>query len=224
MGQDNRMKAYMPLASVLAVALAAACSPAPASETAEAPPAATVAEPTVATAQKVADFELKDQDGVAHRLYDMADAKAVVIVMQGNGCPIVQKLLPTLKSIEADYADKGVRFMMMNANIQDTPEKIAAEAEKFELDMPILKDDTQAVTKSLGVIRTAETFVIDPSNWSVVMHGPIDDRLTYGRERAQAENNYLRDTLDAVLAGKAPAMVSAEADGCLINFVSPEAG
>lgn len=218
------MKAYTALASVLAVAVAAACSPAPSTETAEAPPAVTTAEPVVATAKTVSDFELKDQNGVAHRLHGMADAKAVVIVMQGVGCPIVQKLSPTLKEIQAEYTAKGVQFVMLNPNIQDTPEKIAAEAEKFELDLPMLKDDNQAVSKELGAVRTAETFVIDPKGWKVVFHGPIDDRLTYGREKAQASNFYLKDALNAVLAGQTPPVVTAEADGCLINYVTPEAG
>lgn len=224
MGQYIRMKAYTALASVLAVALAAACSPAPVTETAEAPPATTVAEPTVATAKTVSDFELKDQNGVAHRLHAMTEAKAIVVVMQGVGCPIVQKLTPTLKDIQAEYEAKGVKFVMLNPNIQDTPEKIAAEAEKFDLHLPMLKDDAQAVSKELGAVRTAETFVIEPGTWKVLFHGPIDDRLTYGREKAEASNHYLKDALNAVLAGQTPPLVTAEADGCIINYVTPEAG
>ncbi len=218
------MKAYTSVVSVLAVALAAACSPAPAPETAEAPPVTTTAEPVVATIKTVSDFELKDQNGVAHRLHAMGDAKAVVIVMQGVGCPIVQKLTPTLKEIRAEYEAKGVTFVMLNPNIQDTPEKIAAEAEKFELDLPMLKDVNQTVSKQLGAVRTAETFVINPADWSVVFHGPIDDRLTYGREKAEATNFYLKDALNAVLAGQKPPVVMAEADGCIINYLTPEAG
>jgi peroxiredoxin len=219
------MKPVRSVLPTLAVCLAlAACSneaPAAMADT-PAPDAPPAAAQTVS--QRLPDFELRDQNGVAHRLYSMKDAKAVVLVMQGNGCPIVQKMTPTVKDVSAAYQAKGVKFLMVNSNIQDTPEAIAAETTRFDLKLPVLKDQDQSLGKRLGAVRTAESFIIDPKTWKVVYHGPIDDRLTYGRERAKPENHYLRDALDAVLAGKTPAVVKAEADGCLINYVKPEHG
>ncbi len=34
----------------------------------------------------------------------MTDAKAIVVVMQGVGCPIVQKMTPDLKAVQTAYA------------------------------------------------------------------------------------------------------------------------
>lgn len=169
----------------------------------------------------VADFTLADQNGVEHELYSMNDANAVVLVMQGNGCPIVQKMLPTLKEVAAEYGERNVEFLMINSNFQDKPDGIKKEAEKFELDMPIMKDTDQTIGKYLGAVRTAEVFIIDPDDdWKLIYHGPIDDRLTYGREKAVADNHFVRDMLDAMLEGRElPHPEKQQADGCLINYV-----
>src|SRR5262245_6708311 len=201
------------LATVLGVS---ACSQG--GEAAAAPPGAKAAKSEPVTPKTVANFTLKDQDGKSHELYKMTDAKAIVITLQGVGCPIVQKMTPDLKDVQKAYEAKGVKFLMLNANNQDTVAMIKGEAENFEIKMPILKDEGQKVSEPLGVIRTAETFVIEPKTWKILYHGALNDRLTYGRERAQAQNNYVTDVLDAELAGKAIPTNFQAADGCIIDF------
>ena len=57
-------------------------------------------------------------------------------------------------------------------------------------DLPILIDETQLIGEALGVNRTADVFVVDPKNWSLVYRGPLDDRAkaaqAVGKERAVA--------------------------------------
>ena len=216
----------VPMLALGASALAlAACSQeqvnASTAAEAQTPAAAVTADSeVVAVGETVANFSLSDQNGVEHSLYDYDEADAVVLVMQGNGCPIVQKMLPTLKEVASEYSAKNVEFLMVNAFIQDNPEKIKAEDEKFAINMPILKDQSQDVSRYLGAVRTAEVYVVDPENWELIYHGPLDDRLTYGREKAVADNHYVRDVLDATLAGaELPHPEKLEADGCLINYV-----
>ena len=54
----------------------------------------------------------------------------------------------------AAYKAKGVKFMMINPNMHDTPEMIAKEAKEFDITMPILKDSDQSVTEPWGVPAT----------------------------------------------------------------------
>ncbi|MBI1340880.1 redoxin family protein [bacterium] len=178
---------------------------------------AATAEHTKAPA-KLNNFKLVDQNGVTQELYKLTDAKAIVLIQHGVGCPIVQKMTPTINDIEKAYAPKGVTFMMVNSNIQDNPKTIKAEAEKFGVTIPILDDHAQALGEELKIERTAEAFIIEPKTWKVLFHGPVDDRITYGRERPKAENNYLTDGLDAVLAGQPVKQTHARAEGCLVNF------
>ena len=181
-----------------------------------------VPDATAEAPRKVGDFKLLDHRGKSHQLSWYGDQKAVVIFVQGNGCPIVRNGAVTLKKLRDAYTDRGVVFFMLNPQMQDDRASIAEEAEEFGYDFPILVDEAQLVAESLGVDRTSESFVIDPKAMTVVFRGPVDDRLGYEAQKPEAKNHYLRDALDAVLAGKAvPAEVPA-APGCLINFPARE--
>lgn len=165
----------------------------------------------------VADFALNDQAGAAHRLYALASKKAVVIMTQSNGCPIVRLAIPALRELRDRYAAQDVEFLLLNPTLQDSPDAVVKEAAEFGFDMPILLDRTQRVGESWGVDRTAEVFVIDPKTWTLKYHGPIDDRLNYEAQRP-VHHRYLEDALDAVLANQAVAVSSVASPGCLINF------
>lgn len=170
---------------------------------------------------RVDDFELVDHEGTAHRLYYYDNAPAIVIMTQGNGCPIVRNVMPDFREVRDAYVEKGVKFFLLNSNIQDNRSSIAKEVEEFGFDFQVLVDRNQLVGESLKVSRTAEIFVIDPKSKRVVYHGPVDDRVTYEIQKKAAENAYLANALDAVIAGEKVAVSDVDAPGCLVNF--PEA-
>ncbi|HEY2677039.1 MAG TPA: redoxin family protein [Steroidobacteraceae bacterium] len=167
--------------------------------------------------QHVADFTLMDQSGAKHELYGFSSKKAVVIMTQSNGCPIVRLAVPALRDIRAQYQSRNVEFLLLNPTLQDTPESVAQEAKEFGFDMTVLLDRSQSVGESWGVDRTAEVFVIDPKTWTLMYHGPIDDRLNYEAQRP-VRHRYLTDALDAVLAGKPVSVAAVMSPGCLIYF------
>jgi mono/diheme cytochrome c family protein len=168
--------------------------------------------------ERVDNFRLLDHNGASHELYYHADAKAVVVMTYGNGCDIVRNTLPALREIRERYRARGVEFLLLDSNLQDTREAIAHEAAELDIDFPILTDETQLIGESLGIARTADVLVIDPRSWKLVYRGPVDDRVTYGAQRPAATHAYLTDALDALLAGKPPAVAQAEAVGCLVNL------
>ena len=171
----------------------------------------------VTPGQKVENFQLADQTGKLHTLHDAAGDKAIVLMVQGNGCPIVRQAIPALREIRDQYQSQGVEFLLLNSNLQDTAESIAREEKEFAFDLPILVDSGQHVGEQLGVQRTSEVFVIDPKTWTLAYRGPIDDRLHYERQRP-AENTYLKDALDAILAGQPVKVTQAPGVGCIVNF------
>ena len=171
---------------------------------------------------RVDNFRLLDQAGASHELFYLSDAKAIVLMTYGNGCGIVQKILPRLREIRDEYKAKGVEFLLIDANLQDDRDAVARESSEFRNDLPILIDETQLIGEALGVDRTADFFVIDPKNWRLVYRGPMDDRLSYGAQKPGAQKQYLTDALDATLTGKPVAIARAEALGCLVNFPERE--
>lgn len=164
-----------------------------------------------------APFALVDHEGVRHDLREYEGSDAVVLMVQGNGCPLVRNAQHDLRAVRERFADADVVFLMLNANPQDDAESIRAEAREWGLDLPVLVDETQAVGRALGLTRTAEVLVLTPA-WQVAYRGPVNDRITYEHQRPRADKHYLADALTAVLAGRAPPLAQVEAPGCLINF------
>ena len=166
----------------------------------------------------VDNFRLLDHRGESHELYYYSDASAVVLMIHGNGCPIVRNLLPDFESVRSDYEPRGVRFLMLNSNLQDTRDSISQEAEEWHVETPILVDDSQLIGESLGLTRTAEVLVLDPKSWELVYRGPLNDRVDFERQLDAPRNTYLRDSLDAMLGGEEVNNASITTKGCLINF------
>jgi mono/diheme cytochrome c family protein len=175
-------------------------------------------ESDVAQPTRIDNFRLTDADLQSHELHRLGDAPAIVLVTQTNGCPVSRNIAPALKALQARYAAKGVEFMMLNSNPTDTREEVQAEAKAFGYDMPILMDVNQLVGEQLGVTRTAEVFVIDPKTWKIVYRGPVDDRVTYERQKASADHSWAKDAIDSLLAGAPAPVASQPAVGCLIDF------
>jgi hypothetical protein len=165
----------------------------------------------------VDDFALLDHRGAFHRLR-YTDARAIVLMVHGNGCPIVRNALPELARLRDAYAERDVEFLLLNANLQDDRTSIAEEALAYQIDFPILVDETQLVGESLGLTRTAEVLVVDPRRFRLVYRGAIDDRLGYGTQKPEANERYLADVLEALLEGGSVPEGQPEARGCLINF------
>ncbi len=176
-------------------------------------------------ARPVEDFALLDHEGAYRRLHYYANdpnTRAVVLFVQGNECPIVRKRVAELKRLRDAYAGQGATFWMINANLQDSRGDVAREAREFGIDMPILLDETQLVAKALGISRTGECIVIEPNSWLIRYRGAIDDRLDYESAKPVATRSYLKDALDALLAGKPVKMGTTRAPGCAITFAKAE--
>lgn len=167
---------------------------------------------------RVDNFRLLDHRGAAHELRYYGDAKAVVLMVQGNGCPVVRQALPALRELRDTYRTSGVEFLLLNANLQDDRNAIVREAAEFQIDFPVLMDSTQLIGESLGLTRTAEVLVIDPKTWKLTYRGPVDDRLALGAQKPAATQRYVGQVLDAMLKGQSTPVSQVEAVGCLIEF------
>lgn len=169
-------------------------------------------------ADGLGDFTLLDHKGVSHTLYRKTDARVVVIIAQGNDCPIIQKYAQTIRELVDKYGKEDVAFLMVNANPQDERQEIIDEDKEYRYGAPILMDPSQIVTRSLGMTRTSEAVIIEPGSWRVLYRGAIDDRLGYGMDKQVPKSNFLSDALDQVLAGKPITVKPFPAKGCLISF------
>lgn len=167
--------------------------------------------------RSIPEFELTDHLGETHTLKDYEQYDYVVFYVQGVGCPIARIALPNYREVRDEFADKNIGFTMFNSNIQDNLPRIAREAEEFGIDFPIMKDEGQKLAKALGVERTAEVFVVNPRTQEVLFRGPINDQLGYETQRNSANEHYLKDALNTVLAGGMVDMDDIpDSKGCLV--------
>jgi peroxiredoxin len=159
------------LAALLGVLLAAAGPFLSARPTAPKPPASL--SPGRPPARRVLDFTLRDPGGREHSLAGLSDRKAVVVVFLGAGCPIARASAPRLAELCRVFGPRGVAFLALDANAQDSPADLAAFADERQLPFPILKDPDAAVADSFGAERTPEAFLLDVGR-AVRYRGRID--------------------------------------------------
>ena len=63
---------------------------------------------------KVENFRLLDQKGGSHELFYYDDKKALVFLVQGNGCPFARNAAPRFQELRDIYSDKEFEFFMIN--------------------------------------------------------------------------------------------------------------
>ncbi|AGA28981.1 redoxin domain-containing protein [Singulisphaera acidiphila] len=166
--------------------------------------------------QRVANFTLKDVSGQPVSLYGFAGKKAVVLAFLGTDCPVGNLYAPRLAELSKAYQDKGVVFLGINSNAQETVEQVAAHAKTYGLDFPVLKDTVNLVADLTLAERTCEVLVLD-GRAVLRYRGAIDDQYAIGKRKPAAANQYLSDALDQLLAGKPVATPATEVVGCLLD-------
>jgi peroxiredoxin len=169
--------------------------------------------------KQVADLRLKDTDGKTVSLDDFRDKKAVVVIFVGTQCSINNAYWPSLAELHKEYAPKGVQFLAINSNQQDTPERVAAHARKYAVPFPVLKDEGNAVADRFAARRTPEAFVLDGRR-VVRYQGRIDDQFGVGYKRPKPTRRDLAEALDEVLAGKEVSRPTTRVPGCVIARVA----
>ncbi len=165
---------------------------------------------------KVRDVAMTDTTGGRRTLGDYKDKRAIVVVFVGTECPIANLYFPTLAEMQTHYADKGVQFLAINSNEQDSLEQVVAHARERKLPFPVLKDAGQRAADAFGARRTPEAFLLDGRR-VLRYRGRIDDQYGYTYRRGAPTRTELKDALEELLAGKTVTTPESECRGCLIG-------
>ncbi len=194
------------LAAILVIALAAVAGSGRNTTDIPAPPA---------IGSAIEDFTLPDADGVNHSLKSLMGKKGAVIIFVATKCPVSNAYNDRMEKVYEDYQAKGINVIGINANSTEPAAEVKSHAAEKGLKFAILKDDGNKIADRLGANHTPEAYVIDASG-KLVYHGRIDN----AQNTANITSNDLRDTLDAILAGKPVPKTTSMAFGCSIKRVS----
>ena len=184
--------------------------------------------PTLALGSTAPDFNLPGVDGRNWALKDFAQAKVLVVVFTAVHCPTAQYYEERLKQLVSDYKDRGVAVVAIMPNdpksvrldelgwtdLSDSFEEMKIRARDGHFNFPYLYDgDTEVVARAYGPVATPHVFVFDAAR-KLRYGGAIDDS-----ERIQhVTKHYLRDALDALLAGQEPPVTKTKVVGCSIKW------
>jgi len=164
------------------------------------------------------DFSLPGVDGKNYSLQSFSQ-EIVVVIFSCNHCPYVQAYEDRMMALQRQYQEKGVTLVAINANEtknypDDTFEKMVVRAKEKGFNFPYLRDDTQKVAEAFGAHYTPEIFLLDRQR-RLQYTGKIDDNW---QAPHQVKVQYLKDAIEATLAGRAVSDPETHAIGCTIKW------
>jgi hypothetical protein len=192
---------------VLLLSLAIACGQS--GDLAKSPAAAVAASTSASNAPP--DVPLFDEAGradtVAARL---AQTPLTVLLVFTAECPVQKAHDGRVREIVGGYGARGVSFFAIASEVgADLPAE-REEARRRALGLPVLEDRGAALANALGVEYSTHAVLLDRER-RVLYTGAIDGDRSHLTDHAEP---YLKNALEAALAGKAVAKSRTEALGC----------
>lgn len=188
--------------------------------------------PTLPLGAVAPDFVLTNVDGRVYSLKDFAAAKVLVLVFTSTHCPSAQLNEDRIRDIVTDYKDKGVALAAIMSSspkgirldelgwtdLDDSKEAMPLRAKDRGYNYPFLYDgDSQTASIAYGPVATPHYFVFDAER-KLRYCGRLDDD-----ERGKnITKNFVRDAIDAVLAGKEPPVTQNRPVGCSTKWATKE--
>jgi peroxiredoxin len=160
-------------------------------------------------------FALPDTDGRQHAFPE--DDAPTVVVFTCNHCPYALAWHERLLQVARDY--EQVRFLAVNSNDAERYPADSLEAMKRRVEEdggwphPYLHDASQEVARAYGARTTPDVFVLD-ADGRLRYRGAPDSDYRDDAQRAV----WLREALDAVLAGEEPPQAETEPVGCSVKW------
>ena len=170
------------------------------------------------------EFTLTDSKGTSHKLSDFR-GKLVVLEWLNHECPFVKKHYAggDMQKLQKEYTDKGVVWLSIISSApgkqghRTGPQAEADTKDKNASPTAVLLDPAGTVGQKYGAKTTPEMFVIDKEG-RVIYAGAIDSiKSTNSADIAKAEN-YVRQTLDAALAGQPVPTPKTTPYGCSVKY------
>ena len=188
--------------------------------------------PTLALGQAAPNFKLPGVDERDWALADFAAAKALVVVFTCNHCPAAQAYEGRLKKLVDDYKPLGVAIVAISPNdpksirldelgytdLSDSFAEMKTRAKDENFNFPYLYDgENETASRAYGPVATPHAFLFDAQR-KLRYVGRIDD----AERESLVQSRDLRLALDAVLAGREPAVAQTKAFGCSTKWAGKQ--
>jgi peroxiredoxin len=176
-----------------------------------------VAVAVTAAGRGMPEFSFFDTSGQLHTRAEWSGKHAVVLLFLSTDCPLSNGYVPELNRIDSAYASRGVAFYAVQGDATVTVEEVRRHVKEFAYTFPYLLDPKETLAAFSGATATPEVAVLSVSG-ELLYLGRIDNRLEdFGKPRVRITEFDLRDSLDAILAGKTVPHARTRALGCAIT-------
>ena len=173
------------------------------------------------TSDNATDFKLRNVDGRYISLGDYPDAKGFIVIFTTNHCPYAIAYEDRIIDLDNKYKSMGYPVIAINPNSaeaypEDSYDKMIVRAEEKGFTFPYLLDEKQEIYKIYGATKTPHVYVLkkEPDKLKVAYIGAIDNNY---RDAEQADEHYVQDAVNSLLAGKDPDPDFTRAIGCGIK-------
>jgi peroxiredoxin len=173
---------------------------------------------SIAIGTEAPAFDLPGVDDRRHSLSDYDETPLLALVQSCNHCPYVQAWEGRMIELQREYGNRGFRLVAINSNDakaypEDSFDEMKTRARRLQFNFDYLYDEDQSVVRALGAQRTPEVFLFDRDR-KLVYHGAIDD----SRDERSVSEPYLREAVEAVLAGNEPPVRETPPVGCTVKW------
>jgi peroxiredoxin len=174
--------------------------------------------------QPAPEFTARTADGKEVKLADYK-GKTVVLEWMNHGCPFVKKHYDdkNMQALQKTYTAKGVVWFSVISSSEGkqgfaTPEEAMKDVKTFDAHPTgVILDPKGELGKLYGAQTTPHMFVIDPKG-VLAYQGAIDDKPSTDIATLKGAHNYVKDALDAELAGRKPATAQTKSYGCSVKY------
>lgn len=174
-----------------------------------------------AVGDEATDFKLKNIDDKMVSLADFKDAKGFIVIFTCNHCPYAIAYEDRIIALDKKYKALGYPVIAINPNDPTVqPEdgfaemKIRAKEKGFSF--PYLLDEGQKIYPQYGATKTPHVYLLNKENGKNIVKyiGTIDNNY---QDANDADEHFVKDAVDALLAGKPIVKETTVAIGCTIK-------
>jgi len=148
------------------------------------------------------------------------DGQPLLVAFICNHCPFVLHIKSVFAAFAAEYAERGVHTVAINANDithypDDHPDRMTELARETGFSFPYLFDETQEVAKAYRAACTPDFFLFDEAH-ELVYRGRFDGATPGNDEPVTGAD--LRAACDALLEGTPMPREQKPSMGCNIKW------
>ena len=146
--------------------------------------------------------------------------EAVVLFFVASDCPISNRYIPEIRSLEEKFSAQHVVFWFVYPNVGETSSGVRQHEAAYGSEEHILLDPDHRLVAFAHAKLTPESAILVPEHsdaetFRTVYHGRIDDRyVQFGQERPQATQHDLERAIGDVLQHRSVEQPNGPAVGC----------